>query len=64
MIYFTEVKIKVKILLHFAQYYLDISLLPLVFLVVLFKAIKNAFGNAYRITKQTYRSSRFHFMGF
>lgn len=64
MSYFTEVKIKVKILLHFAQYYLDISLLPLVFMVVLYKSVKNAFVNSYRITKQTYRSSRYHYRGF
>ena len=64
MNYFTEVKIKVKILLHFLSYYAQFALVPLIFILRFLGGIIDAYYDAVDTCKQAYREHRMCYRGF
>ena len=64
MNYFTEVKIKVKILLHFLSYYAQFALLPLIFILQFLGGIADACYDAVDTCKRAYSEHRMRYRGF
>lgn len=64
MNYFTEIKIKVKILMYFAQYYSLLAALPALFITALFGGFVAAFFEALTSCKEDYNYFRWKYRGF